>query len=70
VATEYQIDFTITRREDGQHDFEEIGFGSSAAWSSLNQASGIVDSIIQNRMWETSDGMPDSETVDRRGDDG
>ena len=65
MATEYQIDFTITRREDGAHDFEEIGFGSSAAWDSVNQAIEIAAAIVQNRIWETGDGMPDPETVDK-----
>jgi hypothetical protein len=32
MTTEYRIEFTIQRREDGDDDFEDIGFGSSGAW--------------------------------------
>lgn len=60
---DYRIDFTITRRMPGDGDFTEIGFGSTAAWTSLNQAASDVDAIVQNREWETSPGMPDPADV-------
>jgi hypothetical protein len=56
---QYRIDFTITRRTEGDADFEEIGFGSSGAWSDIDQAAHILQSSVQNREWETSEGMPD-----------
>lgn len=56
---EYRIDFTITRREDGADDFTEIGFGSSGTWGTPDQAAHILESTVQNREWETSDGMPE-----------
>lgn len=57
--TEYRIEFAITRREDGEADFTEIGFGSTAAESSVDQAAHMLQSAVQNREWETSLGMPD-----------
>jgi hypothetical protein len=63
MGTEYRIDFTITRRTDEDDDFVEIGFGSSGAWENINAASYAMESDIQNGMWETSEGMPDPESV-------
>jgi hypothetical protein len=62
---EFRIEFTITRRQRGQDedDFTEIGFGSSGAWSSLDQCAHMVETAVQRREWETTDGMPDPEDV-------
>ena len=49
---EYRIDFTITRRRPGEDDFTEVGFGSSGAWPSLDEAGHIAYSAIQNDDWE------------------
>lgn len=68
MAADYRIDFTITRRQDGDEDFAEIGFGSSGAWSTVNQAAYDVESAVQNRVWETSKGMPDPASIDRDDD--
>jgi hypothetical protein len=65
MADEYRIDFTITRRRDGEDDFREIGFGASCACSDVGQAAGEVESLVQNRMWETSAGMPAPGDIDR-----
>lgn len=65
MTAEYRIDFTITRRQDGEDDFTEIGFGASCASDTVNGAVYEVESIIQNRIWETTEGMPDPEKVDR-----
>lgn len=55
---EFEIVYTIKR------DGEEIGFG--AAWSDqLDAALYEVESTIQNRLWETTAGMPDASEVDR-----
>jgi hypothetical protein len=56
---DYRIDFTIQRREDGDEDFTDIGFGSSGASSDPGAASFEVDSIVQNYAWETEGAMPD-----------
>jgi hypothetical protein len=56
---EYRIDFSIQRRDDGDEDFVEIGFGSSGACGDADQAAYEVESVVQNRLWETSEGMPD-----------
>ena len=68
MGTEYRIDFTITRRKDGEEDFTEIGFGSSGAWETIDAASYAMESDIQNRIWETSEGMPDPDSL--AGEDG
>lgn len=68
MATEYQIDFTITRRTDKDDDFVEIGFGSSGAWENIDAASYAMESDIQNRLWETSKGMPSPGSVDKDDD--
>jgi hypothetical protein len=59
VAVEYRIDYTILRRQPGEADFTDVGFGTSNSWSSIDQAMHIVHSDVQNRLWETEDGMPD-----------
>ena len=41
--TEYRIDFTITRRQPGDDDFAEIGFGSSGAWPDVEQCAHMLD---------------------------
>jgi hypothetical protein len=64
-VTSYRVDFTVTRREDGDGDFTEIGFGSSGAWDTVDQAAHIAHSAIQNRDWETTGGMPDPDSVDK-----
>jgi hypothetical protein len=63
--TEYRIDFTITRRQPGDDDFAEIGFGSSGAWPDVEQCAHMLESDITHRQWETSGGMPGPATIDR-----
>jgi hypothetical protein len=62
---EYRIDFSVQRRTDGG-DWEEVGFGSSGAWGGVDQAAHMVNSAVQNREWETTDGMPEPCNVDVR----
>ncbi|WGW12729.1 hypothetical protein LWF01_02860 [Saxibacter everestensis] len=51
--TEYRIDFSILSREPGEEDFTEIGFGSTAAESSIGQAAGhMAHGAIQNQEWD------------------
>lgn len=57
--TDYRIDFTVTRRGDGEPDFTEVGFGSSGTWGSPEQAAHMLQSAVEHREWETTDGMPD-----------
>lgn len=61
--SDYQIEFSIQRRLPSESDFTEVGFGSSGAWSSVEQAVHMVDSAIQSRDWETTPGMPDPDEV-------
>jgi hypothetical protein len=62
--TEYRIDYSIQRREDGDDDFTEVGFGSTCAVSTVNGAVYEVESSVQNRMWETSPEMPDPSSLE------
>lgn len=64
MPTEYRIDYTITRRRPGEDDFAEIGFGSSGAWTGIDQCADMVGAAVQHREWETSDGMPDPDDVE------
>ena len=47
----------------GRSDFEEIGFGSSGAWSTVDQAMHMAQSAVENREWETEPGHPEPEEV-------
>lgn len=56
----YRIEYSIQRAVDeDEQEFEEIGFGSSGAWGSVDQAEFALGSYVQNRQWETEPGMPD-----------
>jgi len=59
----YRIEYSIQRGPDGG-DYEEIGFGSSFSHSTVDAAAYDVESFIQNRQWETTEGMPEPEEVD------
>ncbi len=58
---EYRIEYAIQRKRVGDDIFEfvEIGFGSSGHESDIDAALYAVQSDIQNRQWETTDGMPE-----------
>jgi hypothetical protein len=64
--TEYRIEYTIQRRLAGtdMDDFEDIGFGSSGGWLTIDHAAHMAASAIQNREWETEPGMPDPSEAD------
>lgn len=64
MSTEYRIDFTITRRRDGEDDFTEVGFGSSGAWGSVDQCARMLEADVSHSIWETSEGMPDPESLE------
>ncbi len=57
--TRYRVTFAIERQQDGEDDFTEVGFGSSTGEPSIDAALYYVQSVIDNRQWETSQGMPD-----------
>lgn len=66
MSAEYRITYAIERWDgNGRGDFAEIGFGSSSSAGSVDQAAHDVQAQIQNRQWETEDGMPDPSEVDR-----
>jgi hypothetical protein len=62
--SDFRIDYTILRRQPGDEDFSEIGFGSSGDWTEIGAALYQVQSDVQNRSWETSEGMPDPSDVE------
>ncbi len=66
MPDEFRIEFSITRRRDGEADFAEVGFGSSGAWQDVAGALYDVQSIVENRQWETSPGMPDPDELEER----
>jgi hypothetical protein len=55
---DYRIEFTVHRREDGEEDFTEIGFGSSGACGDVDAAAYEAQTILQRREWETDANMP------------
>lgn len=59
----YRIEFSIKRRQDGEDDFTEVGFGSSFDAELIDSALYDVQSIVQNRQWETSGDMPDPDSL-------
>ena len=61
---EFRIEYTIQRRRPADEDFVEIGFGSSGGWGRLGAAAYEVESQIANQCWETSEGMPDPDTIE------
>ncbi len=56
---EYRINYTIERRQPGEAEFIEIGFGSSGGWGDVDAAMYAAQSDVDNRQWETTDGMPE-----------
>lgn len=61
--SEYRIEYSIQRKQSGEEDFTEIGFGSSSAWDDLESAIHALGSDIQNGIWETEPGQPDPAEV-------
>lgn len=68
VADYYRIDYSITRRLDGEGGFTEIGFGSSGDRSDLGHCVHDIQLLVQHRQWETTDGMPDPDDVAKGGE--
>lgn len=61
---EYRIEFSIQRKADTDDEYVEVGFGSSGACGTVDDAAYQVEPVVQNRMWETEPGQPDPDTVD------
>jgi hypothetical protein len=59
----FRITYSIERRQPGDADFTEIGFGSTSANNTVDGALYAVQSDVQNRQWETREGMPEPEDV-------
>lgn len=62
-TTSYRIEYQIQRSINGEY-FEEVGFGSSGGWSTIDAAEYAMGSDIQNLCWETEPGQPDPETLE------
>ena len=63
--TNYRIEFSIQHRKESDGNFTEIGFGSTSGSGDVDAALYEVQSVVQNRQWDTRPGMPDPATVDR-----
>ena len=61
--TEYEITYSLRRRQTWDDDYTEIGFGSSGGWGSPEACAYAVGSDIQNYCWETERGMPDPDEI-------
>lgn len=58
MSEEFRIDFSIMRRREGEEDFAEYGFGSTTAENSIDMASHMALSCLQNEEWdETESGV-------------
>jgi hypothetical protein len=55
----FRIDFTIYR------DDEEVGYGASTPEGSVVDALYALESVIQNRLWETTPDMPEPYDLER-----
>lgn len=60
---DYEITYSLRRRQPDDDDYTEIGFGSSGGWSSPEVCAYAVGSDIQNYRWETERGMPDPHEI-------
>lgn len=65
IKYEYRITYAIETAIANTDEWEEIGFGSSCAWSDVDAAAYDVESQIQSRAWETEGVMPDPRSIDR-----
>ena len=51
----YRITFQIEQCEDPEtEDFVEIGYGSSTDEDTVEECVHVVNSILQNELWETA----------------
>lgn len=50
--TVYRSDFSIMKREAGEKDFTELGLGSTASSSTIQEAGFDAYSSIQNDEWD------------------
>ena len=60
----YRIEYSIQRQDVDGEDFTEIGFGTSFSNATIDAALYDVESFVQHRQWETTEGMPEPEEVD------
>lgn len=63
MSAEYRIEYSLQRAPEEEAEFEEIGFGSSGAWSTIGQAAHMLISGVVNYGWETEPGMPDPDDI-------
>ena len=51
---EFRVEYTIVASNDGFDTQEEVGFGSSGSWSSVEECAHMVASDLQNGCWEVA----------------
>lgn len=53
MATEFRVEYVINQSDDGFTTENEVGFGSSGTWGSIEECAHMVMSDLQNGIWET-----------------
>lgn len=52
MSTQYRVEYTILASEDGFATEQEVGFGSSGTWNTVDACAHMVESDLQNGTWE------------------
>jgi hypothetical protein len=52
-VTQYRVVYTIVSSDDGFETEQEVGFGSSGTWETVDECAHMVQSDLQNGCWET-----------------
>ncbi|WP_157410984.1 hypothetical protein [Actinoplanes rectilineatus] len=61
---DFRITFSIERRLPDESSYSEVGFGTSASASTVDDAAYQLLSAVQNGEWETGPGMPNPSEVE------
>jgi hypothetical protein len=64
MEADYRIEFSIQRRLESEEDFTEVGFGSGGEGGTVADALYGVESVVQNKQWETGEGMPEPDSLE------
>lgn len=67
MPDEFRIEYTIQRNQ-GDENWTDVGFGSSGAWLSIDEAEYSMHSYIQNRQWEREGNMPKQNELETAGE--
>lgn len=59
----YRIEYSLQRADSWDGEFVEVGFGSSAACDSPDDAAYVIGAQVTHNEWETHPGMPDPDAL-------